>query len=84
MLHTKFRGNRSAGSGEKIFTVFFLSLKLTRTVRNHFVGQSAIHCRMFNCLKLRSRIPRFKTSYVIRNTFVIVTESTFVGNLNSF
>ena len=42
MLHTTYRGNRPAGSVEKIFEVF-LSLKLTRTVHNHFVGQSAIH-----------------------------------------
>ena len=46
MLHTKFRGNWSAGSGEKIFEGF-LSLKLTRTVRNHFVGQSVIHGQIY-------------------------------------
>ena len=50
MLHTKFLGNRSAGSGEKDIEGF-LNLKLTRTVRSHFVGQSAIHGQLFELFK---------------------------------
>ena len=50
MLHTKFRGNRSAGSGEEDIEGF-LNLKLTRTVCSHFVGQSAIHGQLFELFK---------------------------------
>ena len=66
---------------EKIFEGF-LNLKLTRIVRSHFVGQSAIHGQIFELFK--ASVTNSPKSYVIRNTFVIVTVSIFVGNLNSF
>ena len=50
MLHTKFLGNRSAGSGEEDIEGF-LNSKLTRTVSSHFVGQSAIHGQLFELFK---------------------------------
>ena len=65
MLHTKFRGNLSACSGEEDIERF-LNLKLTRTVRSHFVGQSAIHGQLFELFK--ASVTNFPIQKVVCNS----------------
>ena len=65
MLHTKLRGNRSAGSGEENIETFF-NLKLTRMVRSRFVGQSAIHGQLFELFK--ASVTNFPIQKVVCNS----------------
>ena len=61
MLHTKFRGNRPAGSGKKIFKVFFLYIcghggdlgHMTSTMSSdfHFLVPESFHKKMFRSAK---------------------------------